>query len=111
MAAALEQLGFATRDGSRDSLASLARAGLEILRELAESGSLGPERMERIGEELAEQARSNPLVRVPSHVVLLARTLGLLSGVARSLRSTVDPLALVFPYVVGSAVPLGSRPV
>lgn len=110
MAAALEQLGFATRDGSRESLASLASAGLLILRELAESGSLGSERMERIGEELAEQVRRNPLVRVPSHVVLLARTLGLLSGVARSLRSTVDPLSLVLPYLVGSAMPLGSRP-
>jgi len=110
MAAALDELGFVTRDGSLDSLASLSRMGLEILRELAESGSLGPERMERIGEELAEQVRRNPLVHVPSHVVLLARTLGLLSGVARSLRSRVDPLSIVFPYVVGSAMPLGSRP-
>jgi predicted unusual protein kinase regulating ubiquinone biosynthesis (AarF/ABC1/UbiB family) len=110
MGDALAQLGFATRDGSRASLAALARAALEILRELAEAGSLGPERMERIGEELAEQVRRNPLVRVPSHLVLLARALGLLSGVARSLRSRVDPLTIVFPYVVGSAMPPGARP-
>ncbi|HSJ96406.1 MAG TPA: AarF/UbiB family protein [Myxococcota bacterium] len=110
MAGALETLGFATRDGSRESLAALARMGLEIVRELAESGSLGPERMERIGEELAEQVRRNPLVQVPSHMVLLGRALGLLSGVARSLRSRVDPLSIVFPYVVGSAMPLGRRP-
>lgn len=103
IAVALDELGFATRDGSLDSLATLSRVGLEILRELGESGSLGPERMERIGEELAEQVRRNPLVQVPSHVVLLARTLGLLSGVARSLRSRVDPLSIVFPYVVGAA--------
>jgi len=109
MAVALDELGFATRDGSLASLASLARVGLEILRELAESGSLGPERMERIGEELAEQVRRSPLVRVPGHVVLLTRTLGLLSGVARSLRSRVDPLSIVFPYVVGAAQPLGGR--
>lgn len=109
MAEALHTLGFATRDGSRESLAALARAGLEILRELAESGSLGPERMEQVGAELAEQVRRNPLVRVPSHVVLLLRTLGLLSGVARSLRSRVDPLSIVFPYVVGSAMPLGPQ--
>ena len=109
MALALEQMGFATRDDSLESLTSLARVGLEILRELAESGSLGPERMERIGEELAEQVRRNPLVRIPSHVVMLTRTLGLLSGVARSLRSRVDPLSIVFPYVVGSAAPLGDR--
>jgi aarF domain-containing kinase len=110
VAVALDELGFVTRDGSLESLAALARVGLEILRELAEAGSLGPERMERIGEELAEQARRNPLVQVPSHVVLLARTLGLLSGVARSLRSRVDPLSIVFPYVVGSAMPPGGRP-
>jgi predicted unusual protein kinase regulating ubiquinone biosynthesis (AarF/ABC1/UbiB family) len=109
MADALVTLGFATRDGSRDSLAALARATLVLLRELAESGSLGPERMEQIGEELAEQVRRNPVVRVPSHVVLLARTLGLLSGVARSLGTRVDPLAVVLPYVVGSA-PLHSPP-
>jgi predicted unusual protein kinase regulating ubiquinone biosynthesis (AarF/ABC1/UbiB family) len=109
MAAALAQLGFATRDGSRASLASLSRFALEILRELAERGSLGPERMEEIGEELAAQVRADPLVRMPSHLVLLARTLGLLSGVARSLRSRVDPMTIVFPYVVGSAMPPGGR--
>lgn len=109
MALALDQLGFATRDDSLESLASLSRVGLAILRELAEAGTLGPQRMERIGEELAEQVRRNPLVRVPSHVVLLARALGLLSGVARSLHSRVDPMSVAFPYVVGSAMPAGER--
>jgi predicted unusual protein kinase regulating ubiquinone biosynthesis (AarF/ABC1/UbiB family) len=75
------------------------------MRELAEAGSLGPRRLEQIGEELAEQVRRNPLVRIPSHVVLLARALGLLSGIARSLQTRVDPLSVVFPYVVGSALP------
>lgn len=110
MADALAQLGFATRDGSRASLATLSRVALELLREVSESGSLGPERMERVGAELADAMRRNPLVRVPSHLVLLARTLGLLSGLARSLDSHVDPLAIAFPYVIGSAVPLGVRP-
>jgi predicted unusual protein kinase regulating ubiquinone biosynthesis (AarF/ABC1/UbiB family) len=109
MATALAGLGFATRDGSHASLASLARFGLEVLRELAEQDSLGPERMEQIGRDLAEQVRRDPLVRMPSHLVLLARTLGLLSGLARSLRSRVDPLTIVFPYVVGSAMPVGAR--
>ncbi len=98
----LDDLGFVTRDGSLASLATLARVGLEMLRELSASGSLGPEAMERIGERLVEQMRDDPLVRVPSHVVLLARTLGLLSGVARSLESRVDPLSIVFPYMTGA---------
>jgi aarF domain-containing kinase len=101
MAEALLALGFATRDGSRASLAALARTGLTAARELAESGSLRPERFERLGEEIAEQLRRDPVVRVPSHVVLLGRALGLLSGVARSLGSRVDPLSVVLPYVVG----------
>jgi predicted unusual protein kinase regulating ubiquinone biosynthesis (AarF/ABC1/UbiB family) len=109
MADALAALGFETRDGSRDSLAALARAGLAVLEELARSGSIGPDRLERIGEQLAQQVRRNPLVRVPSHLVLLARALGLLSGLARQLRSRVDPLRVVLPYVVGSAVPQPPR--
>jgi predicted unusual protein kinase regulating ubiquinone biosynthesis (AarF/ABC1/UbiB family) len=102
MADALAALDFATRDGSRESLVTLARAALAILHELSRSGSIGPERMEEVGAELAENLRRNPVVRVPSHVVLLARTLGLLSGVARSLDTHVDPIAVVLPYVVGS---------
>ena len=109
MATALQTLGFATRDGSRDSLVRLAQAGLSLLQELAETGSLGPERMEKLGEELAAQVRNNPLIRIPSHVVLLARTMGLLSGVMRSLGTKLDPMQIVFPYVVGSAMPLGTR--
>jgi hypothetical protein len=35
--------------------------------------------------------------------VLLGRTLGLLSGLARQLDAGVDPMQIVFPYVVGSA--------
>jgi hypothetical protein len=42
---------------------------------------------------------------VPSHIVLLGRTLGLLSGLARQLDAGVDPLHVVFPYVVGAAMP------
>mgnify|MGYP003446277775 CR=1 FL=1 len=45
----------------------------------------------------------NPLVRIPSHLVLLGRTLGLLSGLARRLDAGVDPMSIVFPYIVGSA--------
>jgi aarF domain-containing kinase len=109
MAAALATLGFATRDGSRESLVRLSEAGLLLLQELAESGSLGPERMKKIGDELAEQIRKHPLIRIPGHVVLLARTMGLLSGVVRSLGTKLDPMQIVFPYVVGSVLPFGAR--
>jgi len=102
MALVLESLGFAARNGSRDGLVALSSVGLEIARELATTGSLGPERLEAIGEELLATVRANPLVRIPSHMVLLGRTLGLLSGLARRLDAGVDPMLIVFPYIVGS---------
>ena len=103
MADVLVALGFATRDGSRDSLVSLSKVGLAVATELASHGSIGPDRLEAIGEELIAEVRGKPLVRVPGHVVLLGRTLGLLSGLARQLDAGVDPMQIVFPYVVGSA--------
>jgi len=101
MADVLTALGFATREGSRESLIALSKVGIAIAVELASQGALDPERLEAIGEELLAEVRSKPLVRVPSHVVLLGRTLGLLSGLARELDAGVDPMAIVFPYVVG----------
>jgi predicted unusual protein kinase regulating ubiquinone biosynthesis (AarF/ABC1/UbiB family) len=77
--------------------------GLAIATELATTGSLSPERLEAIGEEVMAKVRANPLVRIPSHMVLLGRTLGLLSGLAQQLGAGVDPMRIVFPYVVGSA--------
>jgi predicted unusual protein kinase regulating ubiquinone biosynthesis (AarF/ABC1/UbiB family) len=110
MADALQGLGFATRDGSRESLVSLARVGLALAAELASTGALRPERLEEIGEELVAEIQRRPLVRVPSHVVLLGRTLGLLSGLAHQLDAGVDPIRIVFPYVVGSALPVAPAP-
>ena len=38
--------------------------------------------------------RENPLVRIPHHLVLVGRTLGLLSGVSRELGARVDLLRI-----------------
>jgi predicted unusual protein kinase regulating ubiquinone biosynthesis (AarF/ABC1/UbiB family) len=102
MARVLASLGFGARDGSHDGLVALSSVGLEIARELATTGSLGPDRLEAIGEELLATVRANPLVRIPGHMVLLGRALGLLSGLARQLDAGVDPMLIVFPYIVGS---------
>jgi predicted unusual protein kinase regulating ubiquinone biosynthesis (AarF/ABC1/UbiB family) len=106
MADALLALGFSTRDGNRQGLVSISRIGLLLATELATNGSLSPERLEAIGAEIAAEIRGQSAVRIPSHVVLLARTLGLLSGLAHQLATGVDPLQIVFPYVMGAA-PLG----
>lgn len=105
MADALLEQGFATRDGARDSLVSLSRVGLAISAELAAHGALDPARLEAIAEELLAEVRGRPLVRVPGHIILLGRTLGLLSGLARQLDAGVDPLHVIFPYVMGVATP------
>lgn len=109
MADAMLELGFTTRDGSRAALVSLSKVGLVIATELATNGSIGPDRIEAIGDELVAEVRGKGAVRVPGHVILLARTLGLLSGLAHQLASGVDPLQIVFPYVMG-ARPLVATP-
>jgi aarF domain-containing kinase len=101
MAAVLEELGFGARDGSREALVTISKVGIAVAAELATTGSIHPDRLEAIGAELMAEARANPLIRIPSHVVLLGRTLGLLSGLARTLDAGVDPLQIVFPYLVG----------
>jgi hypothetical protein len=45
---------------------------------------------------------------VPTHLVLLGRVLGLLSGVNRSLESELDLARTILPYAAGS-VGGGSR--
>jgi predicted unusual protein kinase regulating ubiquinone biosynthesis (AarF/ABC1/UbiB family) len=56
---------------------------------------------ERFGREIPERIRENPIVRVPTHLVLLGRVLGLLSGVNRSLDARIDLARTIFPYVMG----------
>ena len=61
--------------------------------------------LQEIGQSVSEEIRSNPIVRVPSHIVLLGRVLGLLSGVNRSLESTVDLLKTILPYATAANLP------
>ena len=67
----------------------ILRVGIEI----RERGSLDPELVARLGDEIPARVRENPLVRIPHHLVLVGRTLGLLSGVSRELGARVDLLA------------------
>ena len=61
-------------------------------------------------DELGAELRRNPIVVIPSHVVLLGRVLGLLSGVSRSLGSKVDLLPVVLPYVFGGGASAPAAP-
>ncbi len=101
MVQAFLDLGFETRDGSDDSLVEVARFALEFARRVRERTSGDPRLFERWNQELPELVRQNPVVRIPSHVVLMGRALGLLSGVSRSLGARIDLLRAVLPYVMG----------
>lgn len=102
VATALLGLGFETRDGTPDGLAEVARLILETAERLRREPQAAPELMARLREELPELIRRNPVVRVPSHVVLLGRAIGLLSGVARSLDARLDLLRILLPYTLGT---------
>jgi predicted unusual protein kinase regulating ubiquinone biosynthesis (AarF/ABC1/UbiB family) len=94
MAGALAALGFETRRASREALRDLAEVILRVGIEIRERGSLDPETVARLGEEIPARVRENPLVRIPHHLVLVGRTVGLLSGVSRELGARVDLLRI-----------------
>lgn len=102
MGVALLELGFETRDGKPDSLAKLARFMLDAAILVQDQSYVDRDLMQEIGRSVSEEIRSNPIVRVPSHIVLLGRVLGLLSGVNRSLESTVDLLKTILPYAAAA---------
>ena len=103
MAQALVDLGFETRSGGPEALATIAAFVLEAASRLRERGYLDRDSAAELGRELSEQVRANPIVRMPSHLVLVGRVLGLLSGVNRTLESRVDLLKTILPYVMGPA--------
>jgi predicted unusual protein kinase regulating ubiquinone biosynthesis (AarF/ABC1/UbiB family) len=102
MAEALLELGFETRDGRPGGLLEIARFLLELGRRFRRGVRLDPDLGERLGREIPDHIRANPIVRVPTHLVLLGRVLGLLSGVNRSLEAPVDLARTILPYVMGA---------
>jgi predicted unusual protein kinase regulating ubiquinone biosynthesis (AarF/ABC1/UbiB family) len=101
MAEALVDLGFETRRGGPEALSEIAAFVLAAATRLRERGFLDRDFAAELGRELSERVRANPIVRMPSHLVLVGRVLGLLSGVNRTLESRVDLLKTILPYVMG----------
>jgi predicted unusual protein kinase regulating ubiquinone biosynthesis (AarF/ABC1/UbiB family) len=99
MAQGLIELGFETRDGSPESLRDIAAFILEIATRFRRGVRIDKEMTDRFAREVPDRIRENPVVRVPTHLVLLARVLGLLSGVNRSLDSRLDLARALLPYV------------
>lgn len=105
MGHALVDLGFETRDGDPDSLIEIARQTLELAVRFQRNSYVDREMVRAAGQELAASIRANPIVRVPGHVVLIGRVLGLLSGVSHTLGSKVDLLRTLLPYALDEPDP------
>lgn len=91
----LGQAGFATRDGTPDSLLAFADMMLEQFREGATDWtSIDPR------EQLARAmklARDNPVVSVPPEFVLLGRVFGTLGGLVLRYKPDIDLFGLIAP--------------
>lgn len=99
MASSLLELGFETRDGSAESLKDIADYILDLSERFRDRSGEQMGFAERMGE-LPGHIRENPIVRVPTHLVLLGRVLALLSGVNRSLGAKLDLPSLILPYAL-----------
>ena len=104
VAAAFRALGFRTRDAGDDSLWWLGEAflGWAVRNGRAYAD---PAMLARLGAEMPRVMRANPLVQMPGDVLLVARVLGLLSGIGKQLGSEVDIGAALLPYLAAAAPP------
>jgi predicted unusual protein kinase regulating ubiquinone biosynthesis (AarF/ABC1/UbiB family) len=100
MARALRDLGFETRSGGIEPLSEISQAVLDVAVRLRHQAYLDPQVAREAGNELSRLIRENPIVSVPSHVVLLARVIALLSGLGRTLEAHVNMVQTILPYVL-----------
>jgi predicted unusual protein kinase regulating ubiquinone biosynthesis (AarF/ABC1/UbiB family) len=110
MAIALHTLGFETREGGIDALHDIAALVLETAIRLRDRTWVGRDATRDASQELPRLIRENPIVRVPSHVVLLGRVVALLSGLGRSLEARIDMMQTVLPYAMKAAVEAAQAP-
>jgi predicted unusual protein kinase regulating ubiquinone biosynthesis (AarF/ABC1/UbiB family) len=100
LGAALVRLGFETRHGRADSLQAIAELLAGAALELRARGRLEPATLARLRDELPERIRRDPIVRVPPHLVLVGRALGLLSGQLTHLGADLDLLPILAPLAL-----------
>ena len=108
-AAAMEDMGFRTRDRDEETYYELGEAFLgEVLR----SGrAYADQRLfAEVNVRLHRVLRANPLVEAPGDVVLIARVMGLLSGIGRTLDSKTDLIEAILPYLEEQSAPGAPQP-
>ena len=95
---AMEDMGFRTRVRDDETYYELGEAFLgDVLR----SGRAYADQQlfAEVNLRLGRVLRANPLVEVPGDVVLIARVMGLLSGIGRTLDSETDLMDAILPYL------------
>jgi predicted unusual protein kinase regulating ubiquinone biosynthesis (AarF/ABC1/UbiB family) len=110
MTQALVELGFETRAGGSDTLEAVAAVILDVATKLRHQSFVDPKLARGAGHEVQRLIREDPIVRMPSHIVLLGRVVGLLSGLGRSLDARVDMLTLMLPYALRKPAAGGPDP-
>ncbi len=101
MGKALVGIGFETRDNSQQSLHAISVILLDVAKRLREQTYLDPAVVREAGGELPRLIRENPIIRIPSHLVLVGRVIGLLSGLGHTLDVKLDMLKTILPYASG----------
>jgi len=110
VAAAFRALGFRTRENSDESLWWLGEAFLGWAVRNRRSYA-DREMVARLGADMPRIMRANPVVQVPSDVLLVGRVLGLLSGVGKQLGAHVALVATLLPYLAAAQrAPAGAPP-
>ena len=101
---AFRELGFKTKREDDASLALLGEAFLGwALRN--QKSYAEPSMLQHFNEALPEAMKDNPLVEVPSDILLVGRVSGLLSGIGKQLGSHVDIGAALLPYLAAAPAP------
>ncbi len=97
-ARAFQELGFKAKTNDPQTFIALGDAFLG--RAVRENKNYADQEMvAEINAMLTRTLRENPVVEVPSDIVLVGRVTGLLSGLAKTLISQVDLLQTMMPYV------------
>ncbi len=93
MLRAFAELGFETRDDDEQSLLLIARRMIGR----SDTGQFQGEFTEEMTDEMFDAIRENPLVKVPTDFVLVARAFALLSGIAHTLGQRANALDAMAP--------------
>jgi len=93
MLRAFRELGFETAEADDASLLLIARRMISQ----SDTGSFQGEFTEEMTDEMFEAIRENPIVKVPTDFVLVARAFSLLSGIAHSLGQRANALEAMGP--------------